>query len=74
MCKMKQIIICFMIVVFCRTPIFANESSVDKINELYAMQERKDVTVWKFKEVNGILYKRLYNITKGIWVGNWIKC
>lgn len=28
---------------------------------------------WKYKVVNGVLYKRLYNYTLGVWIGNWIK-
>ncbi len=26
---------------------------------------------WRYKTVNGILYKRLYNYTKKKWIGNW---
>lgn len=33
---------------------------------------QSDVLQWYFKEENGKLYKRLYNTTHGIWVGNWI--
>ncbi len=27
---------------------------------------------WRFKTIDGVLYKRLYNITKQEWVGDWI--
>lgn len=33
---------------------------------------QSDVLRWVFKEENGKLYKRLYNATKGVWVGDWI--
>lgn len=33
---------------------------------------QSDVLRWYFKEENGKLYKRLFNTTKGVWVGNWI--
>lgn len=28
---------------------------------------------WKYKIVDGVLYKRLYNYTFGVWIGDWIK-
>lgn len=28
---------------------------------------------WKFKTINGVLYKRLYNYTTREWIGDWIK-
>lgn len=29
--------------------------------------------VWKYKVINGVLYKRKYNTTKKEWIGGWIK-
>ena len=31
-----------------------------------------DVIVWKYKTMNGKLYKRKYNKTTKKWIGNWI--
>lgn len=31
-----------------------------------------DVIVWKYKTMNGKLYKRKYNQTTKKWIGNWI--
>ena len=31
-----------------------------------------DVIVWKYKVMNGKLYKRKYNQTTKKWIGNWI--
>ncbi|MCI9237421.1 hypothetical protein AALA13_15710 [Lachnospiraceae bacterium 50-23] len=28
---------------------------------------------WKYKIINGVLYKRLYSHDLGIWIGNWVK-
>lgn len=28
---------------------------------------------WKFKIVNGVLYKRQYDYTRKQWIGDWIK-
>ena len=32
-----------------------------------------DKIIWRYKTINHIQYKRLYNLTKHKWVGNWIK-
>lgn len=34
----------------------------------------KDITGWRFKNINGRLHKRLYNYSKQTWIGNWIPC
>lgn len=26
---------------------------------------------WRYKTINGVLYKRLYNYSKKKWIGNW---
>lgn len=31
-----------------------------------------DIIVWKYKNINGKLYKRKYNQTTQKWIGNWI--
>lgn len=28
---------------------------------------------WKYKVINGVLYKRQYDFTRKQWIGNWIK-
>lgn len=28
---------------------------------------------WKYKVINGVLYKRLYYHNLNVWVGDWIK-
>lgn len=32
---------------------------------------RSDIIVWRYKIIDGKLYKRQYNTTKGIWIGEW---
>jgi len=27
---------------------------------------------WRYKEVDGVLYKRLYDYSTGTWIGDWI--
>lgn len=29
--------------------------------------------VWKYKTINGVLYKRQYNRTTNQWIGDWVK-
>lgn len=29
---------------------------------------------WRYKSVNGKIYKRLYNYSMSQWVGDWILC
>lgn len=33
-----------------------------------------DITGWRYKNENGVCYKRLFNYTKGKWIGDWIRC
>lgn len=28
---------------------------------------------WRYKSINGVLYKRQYNYTAKIWIGKWVK-
>lgn len=34
----------------------------------------KSDTEWRYKVINGELYKRLYDKTNQIWLTGWIKC
>lgn len=52
-----------------------NETNV--INENVTLQDsliqpRKDICEWRYKIVNGKMYKRLYNCTRNEWIGDWI--
>ncbi len=39
-----------------------------------AVQPKADDIGWVFKEVNGQLYRRLYNFTTQEYIGDWILC
>lgn len=43
-------------------PISKEESQIGKANRY----------VWKYKEINGKIYKRLYDLTENRWIGDWI--
>ena len=34
---------------------------------------RADIIKWRYKTVNGELYRRKYNYTRHIWIGHWEK-
>lgn len=43
------------------------------IEQNYAISPRAEIIDWRYKVVNGVLYKRLYNYTRQEWVGKWIR-
>lgn len=54
--------------------LFAAAPAPAKAAELPAVssvQVKKDVIKWKYKTVNGKVYRRKYNYSKGIWIGDW---
>jgi len=53
--------------------IYAQEN-IKIVNEVKNgdIEEYKNVYVWKYKVVNGNLYKRKYNRVTGEWVGKWM--
>lgn len=46
-------------------PVFAQEN-------ISQIEPRSDVIGWKYKNIDGKLYKRLYNYTKEQLIGDWI--
>lgn len=33
-----------------------------------------DIIEWRYKTVNGVLYKRKFNYSKNKWIGSWQRC
>ena len=55
------------------TPVLANETEVTA--NIDVTMPYKDQLVWKYKFINGKLYRRLWNQTLNKWVGDhWIPC
>ena len=55
------------------TPVLANETEVT--TDIYVTMPCKEKLVWKFKNINGRLYKRLWNLTLNKWAGDhWSPC
>lgn len=63
----KYLIMLLSAICLCMTPVYALESPVQKNAQMY-----RDAIVWKYKNINGRLYKRQYNVTTGKWIGDWI--
>ena len=38
------------------------------------IETREGLSRWYYKNIGGICFKRLYNCSKGEWVGGWIPC
>lgn len=38
-----------------------------------SIQPRADIIEWRYKTVNGVLYRRQYNTTTGKWLGSWTR-
>ena len=72
----KIILTISMILIFSIVPISAREdisSNIKNIQYTQNLIQKKDVLVWKYKSINGKMYKRLYNKTTGKWGGDWIR-
>ncbi len=39
-----------------------------------AAEERASETEWRYRVYNGVQQKRLWSITYGIWLTDWIDC
>lgn len=51
----KYLIMLLSAICLCMTPVYALESPVQKSAQMY-----RDAIVWKYKNINGRLYKRQY--------------
>ena len=47
------------------------DTAVEETSDVVA---RKAITEWRYKVINGQLYKRLYDTTNKKWLTDWIKC
>lgn len=72
---MKKIMIMLVLITSTNivTPVLANETEVTA--NIDVTMPYKDQLVWKYKFINGKLYRRLWNQTLNKWVGDhWIPC
>lgn len=50
----------------CAEPL--NHNAISQENEI---SPHADIIEWRYKTINGKLYRRQYNYTKQMWIGNW---
>lgn len=66
---MKKIVLIFASIycLFSGTTIYANDIGMNETNIT-----RADRIEWRYKIIDGVLYKRLYNYSKDEWIGDWV--
>ena len=57
----------------CTTQAAANITHSAAPQKISISPRRDDKIEWRYKTVNGVLYKRKYNVTKKKWIGKWVK-
>ena len=69
---MKKIMIMLVLIASMNrvTPVLANETKASA--NIYVTMPCQEKLVWKYKVINGKLYKRKYNRVTGEWVGKWM--
>lgn len=64
--------------IFCANEVVAQDTSSYSSNQHIMLESgktaRTEIKEWRYKIVNGVLYKRLFNATTGQWIGDWIRC
>lgn len=50
----------------------SRDDSQQPVIKTTEVEVRADKIIWRYKVINGKLYKRLYNATNDTWIGNWI--
>ena len=66
-----QVILLISISLFCFSPLTATANCLN--NQYNINFERSAKIGWRYKIINGIMYKRLYDYTNKRWIGDWIK-
>lgn len=73
--KIMIFLTCFLITNYFYTPVSAESANkpIHIAHECNAtsIQPKSDIIRWRYKTVDGIIYKRLYNYTKQQWIGEW---
>jgi len=44
----------------------------NRIVDAVEVQPFSDVIEWRLQEINGKWYRRLYNLTQRVWIGEWV--
>jgi len=73
----KNIILYIVICLMLATSAFAVDSDHFTINDTaveYNDDTRTEQVEWVFMTIDGVRHKRLWSITRGIWLTDWIPC
>ena len=65
-------LLCFTFLIAASIPTYATETNPSTQESHITISPRADVIKWRVKEINDRMYRRLYNYTKQVWIGNWI--
>lgn len=70
------LIICCVLILFSRQSACVNAEQSDGNIRIKEVQQeiRKDKIEYIYEIKEGKLYKRLYNYSRGEWIGEWILC
>ena len=55
------------------SPFETSVSVSDTDNDILSIETRASDIGWRYKSVNGVLYKRKYEYTLRKWIGKWIR-
>lgn len=55
----------------CNMVTYASESSVVGYSSDEGIMPHSDIIEWRYKEINGDVYRRQYNYTQEYWIGEW---
>lgn len=74
--KVVSMLLALILVLSISVPAFAVTDLPDSENEPSESVDgtRAEQTVWFFRNNNGILEKRLWSLTYGKWLTDWIPC
>lgn len=64
----------FMLISTMGISVYASEAPVEIATSEEGIEPHSDMIEWRYKDVNGVLYRRLYNYSKECWVGEWEVC
>lgn len=56
---------------FAKPAVATEKTAVEATSDITA---RKAITEWRYKVINGKLYRRLYDTTHEKWLTDWLPC
>ncbi|MCH4177824.1 MAG: hypothetical protein LKF43_10095 [Streptococcaceae bacterium] len=71
MLKKISIAMLLMTVLMVATPIAKADEQTSTTDTEITITPRKNIVDWRFKTIDGNLYKRLYDYTAQKWIGSW---